>query len=62
LVFNIILTFYREEYEITLLRIGGNQNNLDLLSQFFPPEKGLITLDLKYKSNIADFYRKLVIY
>jgi len=42
------------------MRIGGNKNNLDLLSQYFPPNEGLVTLDHKYKTRVADFYRKLV--
>ena len=50
----------RNDDEIALMRIGGNKNHLDLLSQYYPPEEGLVTLQQKYKSKVSDFYRKLV--
>ncbi len=42
------------------MRIGGNKNNKDLMSEYFPKNEGNVTLQHKYKSKASEFYRKLV--
>jgi len=44
------------------MKMGGNKKHLDLFSQYFKPENGLVTLRHKYASVISDFYRKYVLF